>query len=112
MSLSNYYDSLKAVIQSNGIKSSGEQFMDSSLEYTLSKALLPIILVLIFTFLYSYGAASLSYNYCVYTNNSGAILWSLLAFIFSGFYYPYYALFLNPIGSIPKSMTGGGKRLR
>jgi hypothetical protein len=110
MSLSNYYDSLKAVIQSNGMKSRNEQFV-GSLEYGLSKALFPIILLLIFTFLYSYGAASLSYNYCVYTNNSGAILWSLLAFFFSGFYYPYYAFFLNPIGSISKVMTGG-KRLR
>ena len=111
MSWSNYYDSLKAVIQSNIMKSRSEQFVDSSLGFTLSKALLPIFLLLIFTFLYSYGAASLSYNYCVYTNNSGAFLWSLLAFFFSGFYYPYYALFLNPIGSIPKAMTGG-KRLR
>ena len=51
-------------------------------------------------FLYSYGAAKLSYNYNIYLGNSqgAAFMNSILAFIFSNFYYPLYALVLSPIG--------------
>lgn len=58
------------------------------------------ILGAILGFLFSYGAARLSYN--MY----GSYGWSFLAFIFSGFYYPYYAFFLSK----PATMFGGGRR--
>ena len=51
-------------------------------------------------FLFSYGAARLSYN------AYGSYGWSFLAFIFSGFYYPYYAFFVSK----PASFFGGKRR--
>jgi hypothetical protein len=44
-----------------------------------------VILYLVF----GYGAAKLSYD------KFGSVGWAILDFIFSSFYYPYYALFLN-----------------
>lgn len=52
-------------------------------------------------FIFSYGAARLSYN------TYGSYAWAFLAFIFSGLYYPYYAFFISrPAGFF------GGKRHR
>uniref|UniRef100_A0A6C0ANW4 Uncharacterized protein n=1 Tax=viral metagenome TaxID=1070528 RepID=A0A6C0ANW4_9ZZZZ len=62
--------------------------------------------------LYSYGAAKLSYTYNMSMNNgSMAYFWCLLCFFFASIYYPYYAIFLNPV--LPISMVGvavGGRR--
>jgi hypothetical protein len=72
-------------------------------------------LVLFFSFVYSYGAAKLSYAYNTSVGSSSAFLWSILAFFFSGFYYPYYAFFVNPVGAPPTSLTlpiVGGVRKR
>ena len=68
---------------------------------------------LISSFIYSYGAAKLSYAYNTSLGSSNAFLWSILAFFFSGFYYPFYAFFVNPVGAAPASITSpliGGKR--
>ena len=51
-------------------------------------------------FLFSYGAARLSYN------AYGSYGWSFLAFIFSGFYYPYYAFFVSK----PATFFGGKRK--
>jgi hypothetical protein len=63
-------------------------------------------------FLYSYGAAKLSYTYNMSINNGFmAYVWCILCFFFSSIYYPYYALFLNPV--LPISVVGvavGGRR--
>jgi hypothetical protein len=63
-------------------------------------------------FLYSYGAAKLSYTYNMSINNGSMVyVWCLLCFFFSSIYYPYYALFLNPV--LPVSVLGvtvGGRR--
>ena len=63
-------------------------------------------------FLYSYGAAKLSYNYNMSMNNGSIVyFWCLLCFFFATIYYPYYALFLNPV--LPISVVGvrvGGRR--
>jgi hypothetical protein len=70
-------------------------------------------LVLFFSIIYSYGAAKLSYAYNTSVGSSSAILWSILAFMFSGIYYPYYAYFVNPVGAPSVSMTlpiVGGRR--
>ena len=58
---------------------------------------------LVISFLYSYGAAKLSYAYNTSIGSSNAFLWSILAFFFSGFYYPFYAFFVSPVGASPAS---------
>jgi len=69
---------------------------------------------LVFSFVYSYGAAKLSYAYNTSVGSSSTFLWSILAFFFSGFYYPYYAYFVNPVGaptaSIIPPLVGGRRR--
>lgn len=61
--------------------------------------ILIVILIIAFAFLYSYGAAKLSWNYNMYVGNSvgAATFNSILAFLFSNFYYPMYGLMLNPL---------------
>jgi hypothetical protein len=70
------------------------------------------IVFLITSFLYSYGAAKLSYAYNTSVGSSNTFLWSILAFFFSGFYYPFYAFFVNPVGAPPSITTPliGGRR--
>lgn len=58
----------------------------------------PVVGISLLTMVYCYGAAKLSYNYNIYTNNSGyAFLWAILCYFFAFLYYPYYAIFLNPL---------------
>jgi len=70
--------------------------------------------VLLLGFLTSYGAARLSYNYNIYTHNQGAALaWSVLCFFFPALYYPFYAIFLDPLGSmVAQTIMIGGKMRR
>lgn len=56
----------------------------------------------IFYLAFSYGAAKLSYD------KYRSIGWAIVAFIFSTFYYPYYALVLNA----PSALVVGAFRLR
>ena len=65
---------------------------------------------LVTAFLYSFGAAKLSYAYNTSIGSSSTFLWSILAFFFSGFYYPYYAYFVNPVGATPAAAMMGGRR--
>ncbi len=65
-------------------------------------AIFMIILGLLPMILFAYGAAKLSW--CL--NQSYG--WSFLCFLFPGFYYPYYAFFLNPLCAVP--MAGGRRR--
>jgi len=53
------------------------------------------------------GAARLSYNYNISIGNTGgaALSFSILNFFFYGFYYPYYALFLDPLGNKRRNGT-------
>lgn len=70
--------------------------------------MMTVSLTLIFSILFSYGAAKLSYD------TFHSVGWAVLAFIFSGFYYPYYALFVNRPGAMstppPMGMTGARRR--
>lgn len=61
---------------------------------------LAVLLFLIFGLLFPYGAAKLSWNYNIYVGNTtgAATVNSIMAYFFASFYYPMYALFLNPIG--------------
>lgn len=45
------------------------------------------------------GAASLSYQYnvAIGTSSTMTVVYSMLAFVFSVVYYPYYAFLLNPL---------------
>lgn len=60
------------------------------------------LLSLLLVFLYSYGAAKLSYD------KFGSMGWALLDFFFAPVYYPYYAIFLNT----PQQPAMGGRRRR
>ena len=76
-------------------------------------AILMFLITILLSFLYSYGAAKLSWHYNMYMGNSGsAFIWSLISFFFSGFYYPYYALFLDPVATMKhlNSVSVGGRR--
>ena len=95
-------------------KKGEEQFTEASVGTTL---LYSVLFSLFILFLISLGAARLSYCYNIYTGNSGgvAFMWSVLAFFFSSIYYPFYALVLNPVCSLPPAvgtMMGGGSKKR
>ena len=83
-----------------------EHFANSSGGF-VGVGIVVFLVIIAISFAYSYGAAKLSYCYNVSTGNANsAFLWSLLAYFFSGFYYPYYALFLNPLCAVKV----GGRR--
>ena len=73
---------------------------------------MPIIFVVFYfaiVFTTMYGAASLSWHYNAHMGNKDvANLWSILCFFFPGFYYPFYALALNPF--LEENMAGGKKK--
>lgn len=56
--------------------------------------------------IFSYGAAKLNYS----VNQS--MFWSIVAFWFSGLYYPYYAFFQAPTGVISSTFAAVGARRR
>jgi hypothetical protein len=84
-----------------------------------SYGILVIIPVLIIALSYSFGAAILSYHYNMYKGNSGAVVWAILAYFFSGLYYPYYAFFVDPLSTMTPAISipsvpgiGGSSRRR
>jgi len=74
--------------------------------------LLGFIVVLVFCIMYGYGAASLSYCYnkSMGRGDMEAMIWAILAYMFGGLYYPYYAVFLNPLCGVRPSTVIGGRR--
>lgn len=76
-----------------------ESFANEDLNTMMGVYMAYIMLALLLTIIVSFGAAKLSYCYNIYMGSSEgvAFLWSLLSFFFSGFYYPFYALFLDPL---------------
>jgi hypothetical protein len=69
-----------------------------------------LILVLVIIFLYNYGAARLAY--CAFSRmgygDGFAFIMSIIAWLFSGLYYPIHALFITTECSAPK--LAGGRR--
>ena len=64
------------------------------------------VIGIILAFLWSFGAARLSYL------KYGSIGWAILDFFFASFYYPFYAFFLAE-GTAPSvPMMGGRRRLK
>ena len=97
-----------------------EKFQDSNppvvtgtvpVAFAGTAALLFILFWIVFGILTAYGAAKLSYCYNKHigSDDGTAFLFSILCFCFSGFYYPYYGVFLNPLCSLSK-ITGGRRR--
>jgi hypothetical protein len=76
-----------------------ESFENEDLNTMIGVYMAYIMLALLLMIIVSFGAAKLSYCYNIYMGSSEgvAFLWSLLSFFFSGFYYPFYALFLDPL---------------
>jgi hypothetical protein len=74
------------------------QSAHSDVMYTTSLTVLMFYIILLF--LSGAGAAYLSYNYNIYIGNSAgtAMTFAVINFFFSALYYPYYALFLDPLG--------------
>ena len=74
-----------------------------------------IFLLIAFGIVFCYGSARTSYCYNIAIGNTAdvAFLFSVLCFFFPNFYYPYHALFLNPLCISKlrnnKGMFGGKK---
>lgn len=75
--------------------------------YLYVRGLTFIVVYAIVMFISAVGAARLSYSYNIYVGNTAgtAMGFSILNFFFYGLYYPYYALFLDPLGSKRRNGT-------
>jgi hypothetical protein len=90
-----------------GIKYKKIEYFKSNDAYISINFLVFTIISIGFAILYGYGAANLSYCYnkTIGKTDSEALLWAITAYFFSGIYYPYYGVFLNPTCS--GSRVGG-----
>lgn len=63
-----------------------------------------LILYIIVLLIVAFGAAKLSYSYNSFIGTSGGlkIFYTIVAFLFSEFYYPYYAYFVDPLPTLRK----------
>lgn len=101
-----------------GSSFSVEGFQDlqtGSVGMVASVGLIYVLSMIVLCIAISYGAARLSwcYNMTIGTDSGLAVLYAILAFMFSGFYYPFYALFLNPVCGMRSATavaTFGGRR--
>jgi hypothetical protein len=101
-----------------GSSFSVEGFQDpqtGSVGMVASVGIIYVISMIVLCIAISYGAARLSwcYNMTIGTDSGLAVLYAFLAFMFSGLYYPFYALFLNPVcamRSAAVSVIGGRRR--
>ena len=93
-----------------------EQFIDASGVDGLFLFGMPffivIILIFVYAFLFCYGAARLSWCYNTFYGESSAtkVIFSILCFFFPNFYYPLYAVFLDPVCGRVKNQVGGSRR--
>ena len=73
-------------------------------------AMVFLLILVAYSLMYSIGAASLSYNYNVSVGAPGTttMIYAALSFMFSSLYYPFYALFVSPVGAKPAQR--GGRR--
>jgi len=83
--------------------SAKEEFSDTVKTAPILMVILGLLLLII-GLLYPYGAAKLSWDYNIYVGNTtgAAVVNSVMAFFFANFYYPLYAIALNPL-----SRSGG-----
>ena len=94
--MQNYLTSVAAAV--SGYEGFSSNHPDATVLYKTS--LLLVFIYIVYTLLFSYGAARLSYNYNlnIGTSSGMTVLYVILCFLFSGFYYPYYAIMLDPLG--------------
>jgi hypothetical protein len=87
-----------------GYKMQTEAFENKTSDNIAQTFLILTIIYVIIIFIYSYGAAKLSWGYNYYLGNGWGLSFfnSILAFTFSEVYYPMYSYFLNPIYNIRK----------
>lgn len=85
-----------------------EKFEDSNNVIASNWGLTILIIIIIFGFLYTVGAVLLSWNYNTYIGSSFGlkIIYAILVLLFPSFYYPLYALVLNPIKGYRNSSKG------
>jgi len=90
-----------------------EEFVGTSTvpaERTLGMGIGIIVIILVIAFFVCYGAARLSWCYNTFYGVSGVpkVIYSLLCFFFPYYYYPFYALFLDPVCG--RRVQIGGRR--
>jgi hypothetical protein len=102
--LGNYVTNVAAAV--SGHEGFSSSHPDAAALYGISITI--IFIYMIFIALFSIGAATLSYNYNVSIGTSGTmtVVYVILSFLFSSFYYPYYALALNPLAVKAKAQKG------
>ena len=86
-----------------GWKNVSEKFQSENSETTVDNYYYTaLIIYIIILLIVAFGAAKLSYNYNRYIGTPGntTILYTILAFLFSEFYYPFYAYFIDPLANI------------
>jgi uncharacterized membrane protein (DUF485 family) len=86
---------------------------DEDSDSLYAQSVIFIVIYLGLLLISAFGAARLSYNYNLFIGNTSgtALAFSILNFVFSCFYYPYYALFLDPLaGKRNRSNNGQGFR--
>ena len=69
-------------------------------ENVYATAVAILLFYILFLIVFGIGAARLSYNYNISVGHSAgaAMAYAILNFFFSSFYYPFYALVLDPLG--------------
>jgi hypothetical protein len=104
------------------ITPSGEGFQDNGSGggifgfFSRGAGLIYSLFILLLLAIPAFGAARLSYCYNMFVGNSTtlAVIYSILCFFFPAIYYPFYALFLNPVCAMQRpvmnNMTGGRRR--
>ena len=90
-----------------------EEFVGTSTEpaeEALGMGLVSIVIILILAFFICYGAARLSWCYNTFYGASGGLkaFYSVVCFFFPYYYYPFYALVLNPVCG--RRAQAGGRR--
>lgn len=63
-----------------------------------------LVIYIVVLFVIAFGAGKLSYNYNLYIQTSSGMrfFYAAIAFIFSEFYYPFYAFFIDPLPNVGK----------
>lgn len=91
-----------------------KSFSKAAMSFGLFGIVLLVVLVLFVLFSYNYGASRLAY--CAFARmgygDGVAFIVSIIAWFFSGIYYPIHALFITTECSAPSStiLTGGKRR--
>lgn len=87
-----------------------ERFADSNTDTTeITTGMIALIIVmLVISLIYTAGAISLSWNYNNYIGSTYGMkmFYAVLVLIFPSFYYPVYALMLNPIKKLTHLKRG------